>query len=102
MITPFGTFQDDKENGTQTQHDLAERPEHVIPEDTLGVLDLRMREALNDREYDILVQRFKYEKTLVEVAKVYNVTKERIRQIQVRAIEKVRGACRNVDFSNDV
>jgi RNA polymerase sigma-32 factor len=49
---------------------------------------------LNDRERDIIQQRRLTDepKTLEELAQVYNVSRERIRQIEVRAFEKLQDA----------
>ena len=49
-------------------------------------------ESLTDREKDILTRRRLVEEpvTLEDLSKVYNVSRERIRQIEVRAFEKIR------------
>ncbi|MCI4663601.1 MAG: RNA polymerase sigma factor RpoH [Neomegalonema sp.] len=49
-------------------------------------------DALTDREKDILTQRRLSEEpvTLEDLSKVYSVSRERIRQIEVRAFEKLR------------
>jgi RNA polymerase sigma-32 factor len=51
-------------------------------------------ESLNDREKHILMERRLTDepKTLEELSQVYNVSRERIRQIEVRAFEKLQGA----------
>ncbi len=51
-------------------------------------------EELNEREQDIIRQRKLSDepKTLEELAQVYNVSRERIRQIEVRAFEKLQAA----------
>jgi len=50
--------------------------------------------ALNQRERDILVERRLTDdpKTLEELSQVYNVSRERVRQIEVRAFEKLQKA----------
>jgi RNA polymerase sigma-32 factor len=50
--------------------------------------------ALNDREKHILAERRLAEepKTLEELSQVYSVSRERIRQIEVRAFEKLQAA----------
>ena len=51
-------------------------------------------ESLNDREKNILVERRLSEepKTLEDLSQVYGVSRERIRQIEVRAFEKLQAA----------
>ena len=48
--------------------------------------------VLNEREQDILTKRRLSEKviTLEELSEQYNVSRERIRQIEVRAFEKLQ------------
>ena len=50
--------------------------------------------SLNEREREILVERRLTEepKTLEERSQVYNVSRERVRQIEVRAFEKLQKA----------
>jgi RNA polymerase sigma-32 factor len=51
-------------------------------------------QSLNEREQHILAERRLIEepKTLEELSKVYNVSRERVRQIEVRAFEKLQKA----------
>ena len=55
-------------------------------------------EALNEREKHILAERRLSEepKTLEELSQVYDVSRERIRQIEVRAFEKLQKALMNL------
>ena len=55
-------------------------------------------ESLNDREKHILMERRLADepKTLEELSQVYNVSRERIRQIEVRAFEKLQKALMNL------
>ena len=54
-------------------------------------------DVLNDREKHILTERRLKEEptTLEELSKVYNISRERVRQIEVRAFEKLQKAVRN-------
>ncbi|MEM9707568.1 MAG: RNA polymerase sigma factor RpoH [Pseudomonadota bacterium] len=68
--------------------DFAERDEFEVRSTLLaGAMDV-----LNDREKDILTQRRLHESpvTLEELSGQYNVSRERIRQIEVRAFEKLQ------------
>jgi RNA polymerase sigma-32 factor len=51
-------------------------------------------DSLNERERQILTERRLVEepKTLEELSQVYNVSRERVRQIEVRAFEKLQKA----------
>ena len=51
-------------------------------------------ESLNDREKHILTERRLIDepKTLEDLSQVYGVSRERIRQIEVRAFEKLQAA----------
>jgi RNA polymerase sigma-32 factor len=55
---------------------------------------LEAMNALNDREKHILVERRLAEdpKTLEELSQVYGVSRERVRQIEVRAFDKLQKA----------
>ena len=52
-------------------------------------------EALNSREQKVIILRFgldgKHERTLAEVGKELNVTRERVRQIESKALRKLGG-----------
>ena len=54
-------------------------------------------ETLNERERHILTERRLQEnpKTLEDLSQVYNISRERVRQIEVRAFEKLQKAIRN-------
>ena len=59
---------------------------------------LEAMESLNDREKHILTERRLTEdpQTLEELSKVYDVSRERIRQIEVRAFEKLQKAMQRI------
>ena len=54
--------------------------------------------SLNEREREILTERRLAEdpKTLEELSQVYNVSRERVRQIEVRAFEKLQKAMQRI------
>ncbi|MEM8581644.1 MAG: RNA polymerase sigma factor RpoH [Pseudomonadota bacterium] len=74
--------------------DLAERDELNVRRELLA----EAMDVLNDREKDILTQRRLQEKavTLEDLSEVYGVSRERIRQIEVRAFEKLQKAMRDL------
>ena len=55
-------------------------------------------DSLNERERDILTERRLTDdpKTLEELSQVYNVSRERVRQIEVRAFEKLQKAMNRI------
>ncbi|MBK8441203.1 MAG: RNA polymerase sigma factor RpoH [Rhodobacter sp.] len=66
--------------------------------DTRRELLAQAMDVLNDREKDVLVQRRLAEdpKTLEELSESYGVSRERIRQIEVRAFEKLQAKMREL------
>ncbi len=85
-------LEDDRENQEQL----------VISADETGYRRDLLREALdvlNDRERDIIVSRRLDEapKTLEDLSLVYGVSRERIRQIEVHAFDKLQRAVKNAD-----
>ncbi len=74
--------------------DYAERNELEARRTLLG----EAMDVLNDRERDILTQRRLAEQpvTLEELSGVYDVSRERIRQIEVRAFEKLQKRMRDL------
>jgi len=73
---------------------LADKQEKDVRHDLL----VDAMDSLNDREKHILTERRLSEdpKTLEELSQVYNVSRERIRQIEVRAFEKLQRALMNL------
>ena len=78
------------DNGPLQDELVAEEEEKRVRHDLLT----RAMEALNDREKHILAERRLADdpKTLEELSQVYGVSRERIRQIEVRAFEKLQAS----------
>ena len=60
--------------------------------------------GLNDRERDILTQRRLVDevKTLEELSEIYSVSRERVRQIEVRAFEKLQEKMREMALEKNI
>ena len=81
-----------KENDTSVSDELSECTEDISV--YADALNHAIANCLNDREYDVIAQRYElspYKKcsTREEIARNFNVTRERIRQIEARAIKKI-------------
>jgi RNA polymerase sigma-32 factor len=65
---------------------------------TRRALLMKAMDTLNDREKDILIQRRLQDEpvTLEELSEQYSVSRERIRQIEVRAFEKLQSRMREL------
>ena len=64
----------------------------------------RLREAfatLTDREQAVIYCRFRAHMTLEDTAKIYDVTRERIRQVEAKALRKLRHPSRKFIFDID-
>jgi DNA-directed RNA polymerase sigma subunit (sigma70/sigma32) len=53
-------------------------------------MEINLEEILSPRELKILRMRYKQNKTLEEVGKHFDVTRERIRQIETKIYNKIR------------
>jgi RNA polymerase sigma-32 factor len=78
------------DSGPLQDERIAEDEESRVRHDLL----MSALESLNDREKHILMERRLADepKTLEELSQVYGVSRERIRQIEVRAFEKLQAA----------
>ncbi len=95
-LTSLNSFIDDENNIELI--DMISCDEHGV-EGTVIHHNLRkslfnLLSELTDRERDILIMRYGFENgmpmTLEEIGKKYNLTKERIRQIESKALDKLR------------
>jgi RNA polymerase primary sigma factor len=93
-----------RDDSTATLGDLIEDTEAVSPSESALAADLsreirRSLASLTPREEKILRMRFgigeKGEHTLEDVGKVYGVTRERIRQIEAKALGRLRATGRS-------
>lgn len=90
-----GQWQDILEDDNPLQDEIvAEAEEKSVRHEML----VEAMDSLNQRERDILTERRLTEepKTLEELSQVYNVSRERVRQIEVRAFEKVQKAMNRI------
>jgi RNA polymerase primary sigma factor len=98
LETPLG------EEGDAHLRDIIEDPEGVSPAEAMISVDLKRQTAivlrtLNPREASIIKMRFGLEdgteRTLEEVGESFQVTRERIRQIEAKALRKLRHPSRS-------
>jgi RNA polymerase primary sigma factor len=98
LETPLG------EEGESHLRDIIEDPEGVSPAEAMISVDLKRQTAivlrtLNPREASIIKMRFGLEdgteRTLEEVGESFQVTRERIRQIEAKALRKLRHPSRS-------
>ena len=90
-----GEWQDWLVDESQSQEaELVERDEMDKRRDLLG----QAMQSLNQRERHILTERRLQEvpQTLEDLSKVYSISRERVRQIEVRAFEKLQKAMKNL------
>ncbi len=64
--------------------------QHEIPFDINGTIEYVNHTFLSAREADVLHQRFFHGKTCSEIGKMNGVTAERVRQIEARALRRLR------------
>lgn len=82
-----------EENDTSVSDELSECLEDISV--YTDVLTHAMEICLNDREYDVIARHYELSpytecSTLEEIARNFNVTRERIRQIEARALQKLK------------
>jgi len=90
-----GQWMDILEDENPLQDEIvAEAEEKSVRHDML----LEAMDSLNERERDILTERRLTDdpKTLEELSQVYHVSRERVRQIEVRAFEKLQKAMNRI------
>ena len=80
-------------------------PDTKVTHDNLLDDVRRILDQLNQKEKDVLILRYGLDdngqkKTLDEIGNRYGVSRERIRQIETRAISKLKKLCRNQNLSS--
>lgn len=106
------------ESPTTAKDDNAKLGDLIVDESTLSpdtkvtndslLSDVRkMLDQLSQKERDVLIMRYGLDddgvkKTLEEIGARYNVSRERIRQIENRAISKLKKLCRNATVSKNL
>jgi len=98
LETPLGE-EDDSTLGDFVQDPEADVPVEAAAFKLLQEYVAHALEELNDRERQVIVMRFGLEdgrvRTLEEVGKHFNVTRERIRQLETKALAKLRHPARS-------
>jgi RNA polymerase primary sigma factor len=93
LDTPIGE-EDDSHLGDFIRDDSVMGPEDAASYSILKDQITRLLDTLTDREQRVLILRFGLKdgrsRTLEEVGKEFNVTRERIRQIEAKALRKLR------------
>lgn len=91
--TTFGDFIEDDADG----------PENQVVDSSLKSDVRALLSVLSDKERDIITRRFGLDgeepMSLKEIGDVYGLTKERIRQIEKRALERLRAVSQEKDIS---
>ena len=109
-LSMLATIKPDEENNIELGDVLIDKtpgPHEILEENQRRENLLTYIDGLSPREIRVIKLRYGLDdakpKTLDEVAKMYVLTRERIRQIEVRAIAKLRwrimvkDKCRNID-----
>ena len=82
-------------------------PDTKVTHDNLLDDVRKILDQLNQKEKDVLIMRYGLDdngqkKTLDEIGSRYGVSRERIRQIETRAISKLKKLCRNQNLSGNL
>ncbi len=82
-------------------------PDSVVTQENLFVDIKKMLSVLSPKERDVLIMRFGIDnngvhKTLDEIGNQYGVSRERVRQIENRAIAKLKKYCKNKELTPDL
>jgi len=98
LETPVGE-EDDSHLGDFIQDENAKSPGDIVTSTMLREQLASVLSTLSPREQEVLILRYGLEdgkpRTLEDVGKVFNVTRERIRQIEAKALRKLRHPSRS-------
>lgn len=104
---PFSLDSPVADESDSTLGDFIEDVDIILPEEKAEheqiaiILETAMADLLSDREIKVLKMRFgigaRADLTLEEVGKQFDVTRERIRQIEAKALKKIRSSPQHAD-----
>ena len=82
-------------------------PDSIVSDENLQIDTTKMLSSLSPKERDVLILRYGLDssgqkRTLEEVSTFFNVSRERIRQIENRAIAKLKKFCKAKSMSSDL
>ncbi|MCR5265899.1 MAG: RNA polymerase sigma factor RpoD/SigA [Cyanobacteria bacterium RUI128] len=82
-------------------------PDSIVTDENLQIDTTKMLQSLSQKERDVLILRYGLDstgqkKTLEEVSTYFGVSRERIRQIENRALAKLKKLCKTKSISNDL
>ncbi len=97
--TPVHSKDDNSKISDFIIDDSLEAPDSRVNKENLSEEIERILETLRPREKDVLKLRFGLndgnKRTLEEIGQLFGVSRERVRQIETRALNKLRKMCRN-------
>ncbi len=99
LETPLHTKDEASKIGDFLVDESTESPDSRVSQENLTEELDRILETLRPRERDVLKLRFGLndgnKRTLEEIGQLFGVSRERVRQIETRALNKLRKMCRN-------
>ena len=104
METPANSSEDSSKIADFIVDDVSIAPENRVSQENLFDDIRKMLNQLSQKERDVLILRYGLDsngskKTLDEIGIQYGVSRERIRQIENRAISKLKKLCRNKNLT---
>jgi RNA polymerase primary sigma factor len=99
LETPLHTKDEASKIGDFLVDETSESPDSRVSQESLTEELEKILETLRPRERDVLKLRFGLndgnKRTLEEIGQLFGVSRERVRQIETRALNKLRKMCRN-------